>query len=103
MRLRIQTFAPLPVLKVWFVPDIQDAQNTIFCLKELLCRGVQLLRNSRFHAKDLTLVLEGFELMNDSPLTAVRDGDLLFVKVSPHATDEDVEGDVEPGASFIWI
>jgi hypothetical protein len=100
MRLRIQTFAPLPELKAWFVPEIQSAQETVFDLKGLLCRGVQPLRNGRFQAKDLTLVLEGFELLNDSPLTAVRDGDLIFVKVSPLAANEDVQMDTQPGASF---
>ncbi len=98
MRLRIQTFAPLPELKAWFVPEIQDAQETIFGLKGLLCSGVQTLRNGRFQAKDLTLVLEGFELLNDSPVTAVRDGDLIFVKVSSLAANEDVQMDAEPGA-----
>jgi len=100
MRLRIQTFGPLPELKAWFVPEIKTAQETVFDLKGLLCKGVQPLRNGRFQAKDLILILEEFELLNDSPLTAVRDGDLIFVKVSPLATNED-QMDTEPGASFI--
>ena len=81
MRIRIQTFSPLPELKAWFIPEIQDAHETVFDLKELLCKGIPQLRANQIDARYLILLLEGFELLNDSPISAVRDGDLIIVKM----------------------
>ena len=81
MRLRIQTLSPLPELKAWFIPEIQGAHETVFDLKELICRDIPQLRAAQIHAQHLLLLLEGFELLNDSPISAVRDGDLVVVKV----------------------
>ena len=80
MRLRLQTFSPLPELKAWFIPEIQDVQETVFTLKELVCQGIPQLRANQIHAQDLVFLLDGFELLNDSPISVVRDGDLIIVK-----------------------
>ncbi|SRR5260221_4934643 len=82
MRIRIQTFSPLPELKAWFIPEIQDTHETVFDLKELLCKGIPQLRANQINARYLILLLEGFELLNDSPISAVRDGDLIIVKMA---------------------
>ena len=87
MRLRIQTFSPLPELKAWFIPEIHDADETVFDLKELLCKGTPQLRANQIHAQNLILLLDGFELLNDSPISAVRDGDLIIVKMAQRMKD----------------
>lgn len=84
MRLRIQTLSPLPEVKAWFIPDLQDAQQTVFDLKGLLCRGITQLRTNRIDAEQLTLLLDGFELLDDSPVSVVRDEDLIVVKMAYH-------------------
>jgi hypothetical protein len=81
MRLRIQTLSPLPELKAWFIPEIQDAQSTVFDLKDLFCMGIPQLRANQIHPDNLILLLEGFELLNESPISVVRDGDLIIVKM----------------------
>ena len=101
MRLRIQTFSPLPELKAWFIPQIQDAQETIFDLKVSLCDGVKPLRDSSVQAKNITLQLEGFELLDDSPISAARDGDLIFVKADPSIVLQDVGMDA--GICFVGL
>ncbi|KAJ3508449.1 hypothetical protein NLJ89_g5749 [Agrocybe chaxingu] len=95
MRFRIQTHAPLPDVKAWFVPDVQNVPESIIDLKETLCRRVQSLKDGHYHGKDLVLLLEGFELLNDSPFDAVRDGDLVTVKLSPSVQDEDENMDIQ--------
>ncbi|CAA7269203.1 unnamed protein product [Cyclocybe aegerita] len=96
MRFRIQTHAPLPDVKAWFVPDVQNVPEFIIDLKKTLCRRVQPLKDRHYHGKDLVLLLEGFELLNDSPFDAVRDGDLVTVKLSPSVQDEDENMDIQP-------
>jgi len=98
MRLRIQTYAPLPDLKAWFLPTLNDGQDTILDLKDNLCSRVQVLKDGHYRAKDLLLSLEGFELLNDSPIGAVRDGDLLCVKLSPTSVIDDRDFSVVPSA-----
>lgn len=77
MRIRIQTQAPLPELKAWFVPDTLES---VFNLKQALCQRVPALRAAQCHPKNLVLMLDGFELLDDSPFDAVRDGDLILIK-----------------------
>ncbi|KAF8164794.1 hypothetical protein B0H34DRAFT_793259 [Crassisporium funariophilum] len=95
MRLRIQTYSPLPDLKAWFVPDVQSVPGTIHDLKEALCSRFQALKERHYHGQDLILLLEDFELLNDSPFSAVRDGDLICVKLSPFSQVDDVRTEVE--------
>jgi len=82
MRIRIQTQTPLPELKAWFIPDVPDSPETIYELKEALCRRVQALHDGEYRGKDLVLILDDFELLDDSPFHAVRDGDLVRIKLA---------------------
>ena len=100
MRLRIQTYNPLPEIKAWFIPDVQSA-TSVYDLKEALCLRFQALKARKFNGKDLILLLDDFELLNDSPFSAVRDGDLICVKLSSSAWGQDVETDIkQPGEFF---
>ena len=89
MRLRIQTYHPLPDIKAWFIPDVQSTPESVYDLKETLCLRFQALKARKFSGKDLILLLDDFELLNDSPFSAVRDGDLICVKLSPLAQVDD--------------
>ena len=90
MRLRIQTYNPLPEIKAWFIPDVQSVPESVYDLKEALCLRFQALKACKFSSEDLVLLLDDFELLNDTPFSAVRDGDLICVKLSPLAQVEDV-------------
>jgi hypothetical protein len=61
MRLRIQTYNPLPEIKAWFIPNVQSA-TSVYDLKEALCLRFRALK-----------------------------ADLICVKLSPLAQVEDVE------------
>ena len=102
MRLRIQTYIPLPEIKAWFIPDVQSAAS-VYDLKEALCLRFQALKARKFSGKDLILLLDDFELLNDSPFSAVRDGDLICVKLSPLAHVEDVEMDIKQLGEFFFV
>ncbi|KAF8960257.1 hypothetical protein BDZ97DRAFT_1760892 [Flammula alnicola] len=95
MRIRIQTHSPLPEIKAWFVPDVHNLPDTIYDLKEALCWRVQALKDGQYHGQNLILLLEDFELLNDSPFSAVRDGDLICIKQSSSPKVADMEMGVE--------
>lgn len=103
MRLRIQTQSPLPPLKAWFTPDVQETPETIHELKENLCREVHILKSGAYNAERLTLLLDGFELLDDTPFdTVVRDGDLICIKARPsdRITSSKLPLGSEQGASW---
>jgi hypothetical protein len=102
MRLRIQTYNPLPEIKAWFIPDVQST-TSVYDLKEALCFRFQALKAREFRGKDLILLLDDFELLNDSPFSAVRDGDLICVKLSPLAHIKDVEMDIKQPGEFVFV
>jgi hypothetical protein len=84
MRLRIQTIPPLPELKVWYSADHDttlDASSTIAHLKHAICLQVPALRDSAVNGRHLVLLLDTFELLDDSPFGLLRDGDLICIKV----------------------
>ena len=81
MRLRIQSYSPLPDVKAWFVPDVQNVPESILDLKILLCRRVHAFKEGGVHASNVALFVEDFELLDDCPFGAVRDGDLVCVKM----------------------
>lgn len=106
MRIRIQTHKPLPDVKAWFVTDEHNIPETIYDLKEELCRRVQALKSAQYHGQNLVLLLDDFELLNDSPFGAVRDGDLICIKQisSPKAAVSDVEMQPPQGAQrAAWL
>lgn len=79
MRLRIQTFSPLPELKAWYSTDASD--GTISHLKHDICLQVPPLRQFGVNGPHLVLLLDNFELLDDSPLSVVRDGDLICIRI----------------------
>lgn len=83
MRLRIQTKAPLPELKAWYTPDSETAPETVSELKNAICQNVQTLRASGVSGYQVLLLLDDFQLLDDSPLDVVRDGDLICIKMLP--------------------
>ena len=97
----IQTFNPLPEIRTWFIPDVQNAVS-VYNLKKVLCLGLQALKDHKFSGKDLILLLDNFELLNDSPFSAVRDGYLIFVRLSPLAQVED-ETDIKELGDFFYV
>jgi hypothetical protein len=101
MRLRIQTYNPLPDIKAWFIPDAQTAPVSVYDLKELICLRFQALKARKISGKDLVLLLDDFELLNDSPFSVVRDGDLICVRLSSLTRLEDVEMDI--GQFFLCV
>ncbi len=102
MRLRIQTEPPLPQLKAWFpLPD----DSNIHDLKTSLCNTVQVLRDAKIKPGELTLELDGFELLDELASTGVmRDTDLIVIKGRPGVSSKKRKAETEsPGASvFLW-
>jgi hypothetical protein len=82
MRLRIQTVPPLPKLKAWFPVDSTDSWATVHDLKSALCSRVQVLRDASVQALHVVLFLDDFELLKESDINVVRDGDLICIKPS---------------------
>ena len=72
MRIKVECGPPLPSLKAWFVVP---AVSTVAELKDALCTGLPALGHTS--ADDLTLILDGFELIDSSSIDVVRDGELL--------------------------
>lgn len=82
MRLRIQTAPPLPALKAWYAPP-HDTTNSIIDLKHALFANVPLLDATAIDGSQVVLVLDGFDLLDESPLDVVRDGDLVLIRLLP--------------------
>ena len=83
MRLRIQSCNPLPDIKSWFrVPDVHGAPVSIYGLKEALCSSLGALKALKVTGKDLILLLDDCELLDDTPFSVVRNDDLICVKLS---------------------
>lgn len=87
MRLRIQTLAPLPELKAWYFADSDtlsdNVLSTVTHLKQAICLQVPALRQLGVNGHQLVLLLDNFELLDDSPLNVVRDGDLVCIRILP--------------------
>ncbi|KAJ7224513.1 hypothetical protein GGX14DRAFT_426095 [Mycena pura] len=75
MRLKIQSLPPLPELKVWFTPD--ERCTTVANLKSALTSVLFAAAKTA-----LELSLDGFDLLEGSPLHVLRDGDLVVVKAA---------------------
>jgi len=80
MRLKLQTNPPLAPLKAWFpLPD--SSSPTLLTINELkhhLCTHLLVLTKSCVNAKDIVLVLDEFELLNETEVDVLRDGDLIW-------------------------
>ncbi|KAG7440271.1 uncharacterized protein BT62DRAFT_1012929 [Guyanagaster necrorhizus] len=93
MRLRIQTDPPLPQLKAWF-PFTDDVD--IHGLKKSLCSTVQVLRDAKIKPGELTLELDGFELLDELASSGVvRDTDLIVIKERKGGSSKKRKAEVE--------
>ncbi|KAH9843635.1 uncharacterized protein C8Q71DRAFT_8025 [Rhodofomes roseus] len=77
MRIKLQSFPPLPVCRAWF--SVHSA-TTVEELKSVLCKELPALRDGDLEPRDIDLVLDDFELLDISPVDVVRDGDLILIK-----------------------
>jgi hypothetical protein len=79
MRIRIlsefEQQTNLPVIRSWFNVD---GENTVTSLKLSLCASLPALRDAHVRVEELVLTLDDFELLNDSPIHILRDGDLIW-------------------------
>lgn len=78
MRIRILSEAEqanLPGIRSWYNVD---RENTVGSLKLSLCASVPALHNARVIPHELVLTLDDFELLDDSPIHILRDGDLIW-------------------------
>jgi hypothetical protein len=83
MRVRIMTVPPgLPELKAWFCTDSLGHLDTINDFKAVLCSHIQVLKDAGVQHSNVVLLLDDFELLNESSVHVVRDGDLICIKPS---------------------
>ena len=78
MRIRISTMPPLPPHKAWLVPPAplyEDPSASVFDLKNVLCGVVSALNEHA--ASDIALFMEGFELLDETPLEVIQNGDIV--------------------------
>lgn len=78
MRIRILSQSEqtnLPGIRSWFNVG---RETTVGLLKLSLCASVPALHDAHVLATDLVLTLDEFELLNDSPIRILRDGDLIW-------------------------
>jgi hypothetical protein len=78
MRIRLSSEfeqANLPGIRSWF--NI-DRENTVASLKLSLCASVPALHDARIRATELVLTLDDYELLDNSPIRVLREGDLIW-------------------------
>ncbi|KAH9956796.1 hypothetical protein BC827DRAFT_1378443 [Russula dissimulans] len=81
MRIRILSETNLPSVRSWFNVD---KENSLASLKSSLCASVPALRDAHIPAAELVLILDDFELLDDSPVRILRDGDLICLRLRTH-------------------
>ncbi|KAF8304787.1 hypothetical protein DL93DRAFT_2090101 [Clavulina sp. PMI_390] len=94
MRIRVLSRPPLPTIKAWFaVPDSNNNAgpssllqhelpiSTINDLKFALCSKIHDLTNAAGPA-EIKLLLDDFELLDQSPIEVLKDGDLVIIQHS---------------------
>ncbi|KAG1729088.1 uncharacterized protein EDB91DRAFT_1160174 [Suillus paluster] len=74
MRLKISTVHPLSPFKAWLA--VADEVYTIAQLKSTLCARLPI----GLQADDITLVMDEYDLLDDSPISILRDGDAVCIK-----------------------
>ncbi|KIP10560.1 hypothetical protein PHLGIDRAFT_219210 [Phlebiopsis gigantea 11061_1 CR5-6] len=81
MRIKVECSPPLPPSKVWFIVPVV---STVAELKHALWAELPGLQQSS--TDNLTLVLDGFELIDSSSIDVIRDGELVTVKQTMTST-----------------
>ncbi|KAI0029686.1 hypothetical protein K488DRAFT_88503 [Vararia minispora EC-137] len=83
LRLRVSTESPLPDLKAWF--PVRESRTTVLSLKKALCLDLAQLSEARVDAANLVLVLDGFELLDQSRVAdVIRDGEIISLRSVTH-------------------
>lgn len=74
-RIRLQSFAPLPSFRVWFlVPqNVVDVQS----LKRSLSTQLPALKDSDIRPTQLVLEIDDFELLDNTSIDLVHEGDTI--------------------------
>ena len=74
-RIRLQSFAPLPSFRVWFlVPqNAVDVQS----LKIAISTQLPALKGLDIRPAQLVLEMDSFELLDESSIDLVREGDIV--------------------------
>ena len=77
MRIRVlaESQFGVPNVRSWF--NIEQ-ENTVASLKSSLCASISALREARVQAIELVLLLDDFELLDNSAVHVLRDGDLVW-------------------------
>jgi hypothetical protein len=72
MRLKISTIHPLGPLKAWF--SLDDEAHTIAQFKRALCAQLPI----NMQADNITLMIDEYDLLDESPISILRDGDAVW-------------------------
>jgi hypothetical protein len=73
--MRIRLSAEEPPLKAWF--NVESKSN-ILQLKRAMCKDVHALHDIGVDAPELELLLDDFELLDESSVDVLREGDLIW-------------------------
>ncbi|KAI9448477.1 hypothetical protein H4582DRAFT_2124482 [Lactarius indigo] len=90
MRIRVlaESQSGVPQVRSWFNIDQED---TVASLKYSLCASISSLREARVQAIELVLLLDDFELLDNTAVHILRDGDLVCLRRRSHPTKRKVE------------
>ncbi|KAI9466557.1 hypothetical protein BJY52DRAFT_1232793 [Lactarius psammicola] len=90
MRIRVlaESQSGVPQVRSWFNVEQED---TVASLKSSLCASISALREARVRAIELVLLLDDFELLDNTPVHILRDGDLVSLCHRMHPTKRKVE------------
>jgi hypothetical protein len=76
MRIRLSSNAGDNQLKAWFLLD-ENTVSTIQQLKANLCQNVGFIQRLEWTPETIELLLDDFELLDDTLVQILREGDLL--------------------------
>ncbi|TFY63357.1 hypothetical protein EVG20_g6353 [Dentipellis fragilis] len=81
MRVKIQASPPLPEIKAWFSLSNLSPSSSVALLKHELCKTLSTLRESGVHGRDLILLLDDFELLGETSIDIIKDGDMICLQM----------------------
>ncbi|KZT53376.1 hypothetical protein CALCODRAFT_520109 [Calocera cornea HHB12733] len=92
LRIRLTSHPPLPPSRVWY--DLAPAllrRDTVRALKDDICRDVPAFAQAGVSAGEVLLDVEGFELLDESAVGILKEGDLLSVKARPQVNGKQIK------------
>lgn len=83
MRIRVlaESQSGVPQVRSWF--NVEQ-ENTVASIKSSLCTSISALREARVQATELVLLLDDFELLDNTTVDILRDGDLVWYVEQQH-------------------